>query len=69
MKVYVLLESKYGGEMQFAGVYATRGAAGEAVIDTIAEMNGCTYNCEVREHEVIVGSELIHTGQPNNEEQ
>jgi len=55
MKVYVLLASKFGSDLKFAGVYATRGAAGEAVIDAIQEIQGlgCTYNCEVRECEVI----------------
>ena len=53
MKVYVLLESKYGGPLELAGVYATRSAAGEAVIDSIQGMQGCTYNCEVQEREVV----------------
>jgi hypothetical protein len=70
MKVYVLLESKFGGPLELAGVYATRGAAGEAVIDAIQEVRGCEYNCEVQEREVVeekdrcieCGAELVDGG-------
>lgn len=62
VKVYVLLENKDAGDlysnMQFAGVYGTRGAAGEAVIDALAEAARIglagRYDCKVQEHEVDV---------------
>lgn len=62
VKVYVLLDNKdaddFYSKMQFAGVYGTRGAAGEAVIDALAEAAriGLTgrYECEVEEHEIDV---------------
>jgi hypothetical protein len=53
MKVFVLLESKRGREMQVAGVYATRSAAGEAVINSAQELGEPERYCfEVHELEV-----------------
>jgi hypothetical protein len=37
MQVYVLMESRFGSEMEVAGVFATRGAAAEAVLDILEE--------------------------------
>jgi hypothetical protein len=42
MKVYVLMESRFGGDMEVAGVFASRGAAGEAVLDVMEELKGCS---------------------------